>query len=193
MIFPSSFFRQVLALFFFFLASFPRALALETEVGSVENFGEYVSQVWSWAAEVIFGISVLTIIIGAILFMLSGGDEERANMGQQTIRGAIVSLSIVLFSAVLQKFLQKPTEDIQGVAQLSDASIIITNTINLSLGIVGALAAIGLLISGMRHMLSGGDEEKIESAKKGMKLSLFGLLISLSAWGILQFLLTVWQ
>lgn len=179
----------------FLLAMIPSvtfaADSIETEVGSVDNFGEYVTQIWSWAAEVIFGVAVLALIIGGILFIMSGGDEQKANVGQQTIKGALVSIGLVLFSAVIQKFLAKPTQGM-GRPQISDTSSVITNLINISIGIVGALAALALVISGLKHILSGGDEEKMETAKKGIKMSILGLVVSLSAWGILQFLVQVW-
>lgn len=169
------------------------ANSYQTEVGSVEDFGEYVSKVWGWAAEVIFGVSVLALVVGGLLMMSAGGDEEKASMGRQTIKGSVISAMIVLFSAVLQRFLQQPTQNIDGVAQLSDTSEVINNSINVLLVVVGGMAAAGLVLSGLRLVTSGGDEEKIESAKKGIKMSIFGLIISIAAWGVLQFLISVWR
>lgn len=166
---------------------------IETEIGTVENFGDYVSKVWNWAAGVIFGVAVATLIIGGLLLMSSAGDEERANAGKQTIKGAISSIVIVLFSAVIHKFIQRPTESIDGVAQLSDTKEVISNTIGLLLSLVGTVAVMGLIISGIRYMTSGGDEEKLQSAKNAIKMSIIGLIISISAYGILGFILRIWK
>lgn len=172
--------------------SFAFAEDFETEVGSVSDFGDFLSQVWSWAAEVIFGVAVLAIVIGGILFMTADGDEQKTDIGKRTIKGAVVSIAIVLFSAVLQKFLQKPTADITK-DNLSETSVVITNVINLFLGLVGGLAVLGLAVAGFRHITSGGDEEKLEKAKRGLRLSLLGAGIALAAWSILQFLLKIWK
>lgn len=188
--------KAYLMLSFFSLFLLPKttqADSIETEVGSVENFGEYISLVWSWAAEVIFGVAVITLIVGGIMLMSAGGDEERASMGKQTIKGAIISTVIVLFSAVIQKVLQRPTENLQGGAKLSDTSEIITNTVNILLTVVGGVAVVGIIYSGIKYMTSAGDEEKIDSAKQGLKMSIFGLIISVSAYVIMKFLLGIWK
>ena len=178
----------------FFFGFFQKTFAedFETEVGSVADFGEFLSKVWSWAAEVIFGVAVLAIVIGGIVMMTGGGGEEKTTLGKTTIKGGVGSILIVLFSAVFQKFLAKPTADISG-KNLSETSVVIVNTINLFLGIVGALAAAGIVFAGFQHLTSAGDEEKIEKAKKNLKMSLFGAGIALTAFSLLKFLSSIWK
>lgn len=55
------------------------------------------------------------------------------------------------------------------------------------LGIVAiSIAVISLLIAGILWSLSAGEEEKIDRAKRLISWSLFGLVISLSAWLIVS-------
>src|SRR5258706_572123 len=66
------------AFLFFALLLVPRmAFAVETEVGNVQTFGDLVSQIWAWGTQIIFGVSVIMIIIGGILYMAARGEEEK--------------------------------------------------------------------------------------------------------------------
>lgn len=184
--------KKILLLSALYLIFLPSAEAVDfyTQVGSVSDFGEYLTNVWSWASQVIFGVAVLATVVGGILLMTSDGNEEKTDMGRNTIKGAVISIVIVLFSAVLQKFLSKPSEGIDG--NISETSVVINNSINLLLGLVGVLAIVGFVTAGFRYITSGGDEEKMDKAKRGLRLSLIGAVVSIAAWSLLQFLLNIW-
>ncbi|MDO8565885.1 MAG: pilin [Candidatus Moranbacteria bacterium] len=51
---------------------------------------------------------------------------------------------------------------------------------NWLLGIVGVLAVIAFIISGVQYLVSSGDEEVTETAKRNMKYAIIGLVIALS-------------
>lgn len=50
---------------------------------------------------------------------------------------------------------------------------------------IAAIAVIALMISGIFYLLSGGEEEKANKAKKAIIWSLAGVFISISAWAII--------
>lgn len=58
------------------------------------------------------------------------------------------------------------------------------SVINWVLGILALIAVVLILVGGFRWMTAGGNEEKIESAKKTLYASLIGLVIILAGWGI---------
>lgn len=58
------------------------------------------------------------------------------------------------------------------------------SVINWVLGILALIAVILILIGGFRWMTAGGNEEKVESAKKTLYAALIGLVIILAGWGI---------
>lgn len=58
------------------------------------------------------------------------------------------------------------------------------NVVNWILGILALIAVIMILIGGFRWMTAGGNEEKVESAKKLLIAALIGLVIILAAWGL---------
>lgn len=61
---------------------------------------------------------------------------------------------------------------------------IATATINWVLGILVLIAVVMILIGGFRWMTAGGNEEKVEGAKKLLIAALIGLVIILASWGL---------
>lgn len=57
------------------------------------------------------------------------------------------------------------------------------SVINWVLGILALIAVVLILVGGFRWMTAGGNEEKVESAKKTLYAALIGLVIILAGWG----------
>ena len=62
----------------------------------------------------------------------------------------------------------------------------ITNTVLL---IVGLISVIMLVYGGLRYILSGGDSKKVTDAKNTVLYAIIGLIISLLAFAIVNFVL----
>lgn len=67
----------------------------------------------------------------------------------------------------------------------NDATI--QNVLGIVFGIIGALAFLMVVISGLRYVLAGDDPGKVSKAKDGLIYSLVGLLIALTAEAIVAF------
>lgn len=63
----------------------------------------------------------------------------------------------------------------------------IQNIMGVVFGIVGALALLMLVVSGLRYILSSGDPERANKARSGIIYALAGLAITLSAESIVYF------
>ena len=61
---------------------------------------------------------------------------------------------------------------------------LVINVINWVLGILALIAVILILVGGFRWMTAGGNEEKVESAKKTLYAAIIGLVIILAGWGV---------
>ncbi len=72
-------------------------------------------------------------------------------------------------------------ELILGNASPEELTISIINWI---LAILALIAVIMILIGGFKWLTAGGNEEKVEGAKKLLIAAIIGLLVILSAWGI---------
>lgn len=58
---------------------------------------------------------------------------------------------------------------------------------NIVLGLVGILAAVYLIYSGIRWIRAGGNEEIVKEAKNGVRSALYGLLVIFSGFVIVNF------
>ena len=58
-------------------------------------------------------------------------------------------------------------------------------------GIAASVAVLMVVIGGIQYMVSGGNEEKVATARKTIQWSLIGLGIILASWGLLQALLGI--
>jgi len=64
----------------------------------------------------------------------------------------------------------------------------IWNLISTWIKYVAVIAVISLVLSGMMYILSGGEEEKVKKAKSWITWSLIWVLLSTSAWAIINML-----
>lgn len=63
---------------------------------------------------------------------------------------------------------------------------IIENTLGWLLAILGFIAILGFVISGIMYLTSAGDEGQAEKAKNAMKYSIIGVIVALMGWVIIQ-------
>ena len=61
--------------------------------------------------------------------------------------------------------------------------------INVSLGLLGIIAVVIILIGGFQWMTAGGNEDKVGEARKRIFAGIIGLAIILSAWAVARFVL----
>lgn len=71
-----------------------------------------------------------------------------------------------------------------------DLPTTIASLIRVVLGVLGIIAVVIILIGGFKWMTSGGNDEKVKSARKVMTSGIIGLVIVLSAFAIAQFVLS---
>ena len=66
----------------------------------------------------------------------------------------------------------------------------IDNILSIFFGIIGALAVLMIVISGLRYVLAGGDSQRAAQAKSGIVYALVGLAIAISAQAIVYFVVS---
>jgi len=65
----------------------------------------------------------------------------------------------------------------------------IGNIITILLTLVGVVAVIMLIIGGFKYTVSGGNDKTVEAAKNQIMYAVIGIVITLLAAGIVQFVL----
>ena len=73
------------------------------------------------------------------------------------------------------------TDAVTAAPTLSDATVfdLVTNVMDWLLGLVGVLAVIGFVISGVLYLTAAGDAEQAEKAKTVMTYAIIGLAVAL--------------
>ena len=72
-----------------------------------------------------------------------------------------------------------------------DPRVIAASIINVILGFLGIIAVVIVLMGGFKWMTAGGNEDKIEEAKKLMSAGVIGLVIILASWGLATFIVNM--
>ena len=63
----------------------------------------------------------------------------------------------------------------------------ISSAVNLVLIVASILFVFNFLIGGIKFMLSGGNKEKLDSAKRQLMNAILGIIIIFSSWAVLGF------
>lgn len=134
---------------------------------------------------IIVVLSLVFIVIGAVLYITSAGDEGR----MKTAKGAITASMIGLAIGIAAPSFLKEIGSVLGWGAVSSSAVagaatlsqIATNVLNFLLSIVGVLAIIMLVVGGIMYLTAAGDEDRIDTGKKIVKYSVIGILVALAS------------
>ena len=99
-------------------------------------------------------------------------------------------VSLFLFAAPVLAQVNVGVNEIGNDINLSATNplTVAARIINIFLLILGIVAVGLIILAGFKWMTSGGNEEKIDSAKRILKGAIIGLAIVLASWGIVSFI-----
>ncbi|MBI5404760.1 MAG: hypothetical protein HY976_00885 [Candidatus Kerfeldbacteria bacterium] len=102
---------------------------------------------------------------------------------------SIASLGILVLPFAASAATPFTVENFGGQVGLGTADLkgTIVNIISWVLGIVSLVAVVMIIIGGLQWMTSGGNEEKVEKAKKTISSAVVGIVIVILAWAIVIF------
>jgi len=72
----------------------------------------------------------------------------------------------------------------------TELKVIIKNITNTALFIIGAVSVLMLIYGGIRYTISGGDEKSITAAKNTIIYGVVGIVVAISAYAIVNFVIT---
>lgn len=144
-------------------------------VNSIEGV---LGNIMSYLRGIAGTIAVIFIIIGGIMYMVSGGSKETTERAKKTLICAIAGLAIVLAAPL---FYQEIKAVLSGSNPGSALQQLLLNILKLLLAIVGFLAIISMVVGAIWMFTAVGDEERYELGKKTAGYSILGLVIALSA------------
>lgn len=180
-----------LVISFVFLAGFSFALA-QSGTTSSSSFGNPISpttiegvleNIMSYLRGIAGTIAVIFIIIGGVMYMISGGNNDMTERAKKTLIFAIAGLAIVLAAPL---FYQEIKAVLSGNNPGSAFQALLLNVLKLLLAIVGFLAIIMTVVGAIWMLTAAGNEERYELGKKTATYAILGLIIALAALVIAQ-------
>lgn len=135
-------------------------------------------------------IAVIFIVVGGVMYMVSGGNTGMMERAKKTLIFAMVGLAIVIAAPL---FLQ----DIQlilnggGGSGTSKLLLVAMNVLRLLLSIVGSLAILGILNSAVIMLVSTGHDKTLTAAKRAFAHSLIGFALATGALILISAMRTV--
>lgn len=133
---------------------------------------------------VIVVISIIFIVIGAIFYITSAGDEERIKTAKKAITASLVGLAIGIAAPTFLKEIYTILGAEKIPAEVSGAPTIATialRTLDFLLSIVGTIALIMLIVGAIMYLTAAGSEDQIDKGKKLFKYALIGITVALAS------------
>ena len=145
---------------------------------------------------VIVVLSLVFIVIGAVLYITSGGNQGRVTMAKTAITAALIGLAIGILAPTFLKEIATvlgwnstaplPSE----VSSARSAADILLSVLNFLLGIVGVLSIIMLVVGGVMFLTAAGSQDRITTGKKIVTYALLGVVVALASLVIVRQLAT---
>lgn len=135
---------------------------------------------------IIVTLALVFLVLGGVLYVISGGDEGRI----KTAKGAITAAMIGLAIGIAAPSFLKEIGNILGwggagqpaaVTAAPSLGAILGKVLNFLLSMVGILAIIMLVIGGLMYFAAAGDEKRADTAKSIVKFAIIGIAVSLAA------------
>lgn len=147
------------------------------------------------------GVAVLMIVVGGVMIMFAGEDEEYKSRGVKTLIWAIAGLIISVMAYVIVDIVSRlPTADgnpevdlrideKNGVEKLASGNLlteIIPEIIKIILKLVGTLALGLLMYAGALMVMRDDDDERISKARNIMLYAVIGIIVSVVAYLVVE-------
>ncbi len=171
------------------------SISIDDPIGTQGSMSAFFDNVLSRLLNIIGYIAVLFIVIGGIMYVLSGmggGNENLKKMAQNTLTFAIIGLAL---AAAGPTFLREIKTVVLGSptavmpTDLNEAptlTAIVTRALTFLLSIIGILAIISLVIGGIMYVFAAGSVDIAKRATKTIIYSLLGIIIAGGALIIVQ-------
>lgn len=129
-------------------------------------------------------LAIIFIIVGALLYITSAGNESRMNTAKAAITAALIGLALGIAAPSFLKEIASVlgwTAVDEALVEAQSLTAVSVKVLDFLLSIIGMIAIIMLVIGGMTYMTAAGDEGKAEAGKRIVTYSIIGIGIALAA------------
>ncbi len=137
---------------------------------------------------VIVLLALVFLVLGAILYVVSSGNEKMLGTAKKMILAAMIGLALGIAAPSFLKEIatildwggtgeEIPTE----VQEAQTLSQIAERLLNFLLSMVGILGIVMIVVGGLMYFAAAGDEKRADTAKKIVLFAVIGVAVALSA------------
>lgn len=150
-----------------------------------DTVDDFLARVLGFLQTFIVSLALIFIVIGAFLYIASGGDSGQIETAKKCITAALIGLALGIaapaFLRQISDILGWVSTPPGGVGTSLSLIEIATNILNFLLSVVGVMALIMLVVGAIMYLTSAGDEDRIDTGKKIVKYSIIGIAIALAS------------
>jgi hypothetical protein len=173
----------LILLFLFPLVSFAQTINFTNPL-NYNSVQDLLTAIWGYLQGIFVTLSIIFIVIGAVLYITSAGNDRRMETAKGAILAALIGLAIAIAAPTFLREIStilgwnNPPASMPTGTPLSQ---ILLNALDFLLGIVGTVAIIMMVSGGMMYLLSAGDEDRMRTGKKIFLYSVIGIALALAA------------
>jgi hypothetical protein len=149
----------------------------------------------------VYGVfAVLVLVVSGVQISASAGNENAVKSARDNVLKVVTGLVLLLSSRAIIEIINNVFKSVNTSANLFEASgnslrlaqggipTILGNIISIASFLSGIVAVIFIIVGGIRLITSAGSSKAIEGARKTITYAVVGLVLSISAYGILVFI-----
>jgi hypothetical protein len=169
----------VLPAMFVLFFSFSFRANAETVVNpiSYNSFSALFQGAMNYVKMIAGTVAVLFIILGGVMYMISGGNKGMSERAKNTLIYAITGLVIVVAAPL---FLSDMLLILKGGGSSGSSKLMVValNVLRVLLACIGVFGIMGLLNGAVIMFISSGDEKTIDFGRSSVKYSLIAIALS---------------
>ena len=140
-------------------------------------------------------IAAIALIVAGFKYTLSHGNSQKASGALKSVIHALSGLALAVAATLIVDSIHHRLvgesadldRQLPGVIDKPDSFV--SNTIGLVMLIIGLISVLMIVLQGMRYALSRGNAEKTAAARNGIIYSLVGVVVALTSWSFVEFVL----
>lgn len=149
------------------------AVGLKDPLG-VSDFGQLLKNIAKGVRNIVGALAGIMFVISGITFLVSGGSPELTQKAKSYLMYAVIGTVIALTAEAM-------VASTEVAAKAGSFEKILEEIAKIVGGIVGSVATIMFVISGIMFLLSGGNPNMIQKAKSCLLYAVIGAVVALSA------------
>lgn len=176
----------------------PPTLQTRTNCGPTEfcnplafnDVESFLSHFLTVLQRIIVVLSLIFIIIGALMYITSAGNDGQVTNAKKAITAALIGLAIGLaapsFLKEISTILGWGTTNNAAVNSAMTLSQIALRVLNFLMSILGILALLMMVVGAMFYLTAAGDEKQVEKGKKIFQYAVIGVIVAMASMIIIK-------